>query len=71
MTTTAGNEEQDQVFTIPELATRWKVSIKQVRLYVARGSIVTFKLGERGARVKLAEVERIEREGLPPLKAVG
>jgi excisionase family DNA binding protein len=61
---TAAANDQQAVFTVTELAKRWRCTRKTIITLVEAGSIATFKLGLRTRRVTLAEVQRIETAGL-------
>ena len=51
---------QDDYLTIPELATRWKVSVPTVRRKITRGELKKIYIG-RVVRIEREEVERIEQ----------
>lgn len=58
----SGANDNDVVFTINELAKRWKTSRNNLYKLIARGEIITFTVGSRGRRVRLAEVQRFEQQ---------
>lgn len=60
----AANDEQQQVFTVTELARRWRCTRESIMVHVRSGAIQTFKLGQRTHRVRIEEVLRVERDGL-------
>ena len=59
----AANDEQ-QVFTVTELAKRWRCNRELVMTHIRSGAIASFRLGVRWHRVRREEVLRVEREGL-------
>jgi excisionase family DNA binding protein len=56
--------------SISEAAARWGVSAFTLRRFIARGLLRTFNVGSRKL-VPVAEVARVEREGLGTPKAKG
>jgi excisionase family DNA binding protein len=56
------NEEQSAVYTVPEVARRWKVSRHTVTAAINGGRLDAFKAGERQWRIRREEVLRFERE---------
>lgn len=50
---------QPDFYTLPELATRWKISIPTLRRWMSRGDFHGVRIG-RQVRIERAEVERIE-----------
>ena len=56
------NSESEQVFTVPELARRWKCSRHTVTAAINGGKLQAFKVGERQFRIRNAEVLRYETQ---------
>lgn len=48
------------VFTIPELAARWRVSRHTVTAAIRAGRLAAFKVGDRCYRIRADEVTRYE-----------
>lgn len=62
MTKAAAND-QSQIFTVTELAKRWRCTRKSLMPHIHSGAIASFMIGKRTHRVTLDEVLRVEREG--------
>jgi excisionase family DNA binding protein len=58
------NERSEYVYTVTELAERWRVNRHTVTDAIRKGRLQAFKVGERAYRVRESEVERYERESL-------
>lgn len=57
---TAGTMSDLDVFTIAELAVRWRTSRQSIMEAIHTGRLTAFKIGLRVYRVALAEVTRFE-----------
>jgi excisionase family DNA binding protein len=51
-----------RVFTIPELAERWRASRNTIRIAIRAGRLQVFKVGHRHIRIREAEVLRYEQQ---------
>ena len=60
----AAANDQAAVFTIPELAKRWKVDRHTITAAIRRRELAAFRVGSRQYRVSEAEVLRFEQQGL-------
>jgi excisionase family DNA binding protein len=56
------NDDADNVFTIPELARRWRTSRHTIVASIRAGRLQAFKVGERIYRIREAEVLRYEQQ---------
>lgn len=65
MTTAANTNEPEAVFTVNELATRWRCSRRSVVDKINAGELNAFRIGKRMYRITAAEVERIESTSSP------
>lgn len=54
--------EPGKIFTIAELATRWRVSHHTVAAAIRAGRLVGFKVGTKHYRVRGVEVLRFEQQ---------
>lgn len=60
--TPANAEQTDTVFTIPELAARWRTSRHTITVAIRAGRLQAFRIGHRVYRIREAEVVRYENE---------
>jgi len=58
------NDHEGVIFTIPELARRWRMSRHTITAAIRAGRLQAFKVGERVYRIREAEVERYEQQNL-------
>lgn len=58
------NDQADDLYTISELATRWRVTRHVVTATIRAGRLQAFKVGERYYRIRKAEVIRYEQQQL-------
>lgn len=54
-------EEPSDIFTIPELAARWRCNRHTVTAAIRAGRLQAFKVGERVYRIRRDEVLRYEQ----------
>jgi excisionase family DNA binding protein len=52
------------VFTIPELAARWRASRHTISVAIQAGRLQAFKVGDRHIRILEAEVLRYEQQNM-------
>ena len=52
----------DAIYTIPELAKRWRMSRHTITAAIRAGRLQAFKVGERVYRIREAEVLRYEQQ---------
>jgi len=64
--TSNGNSEHEAMFTISELAERWRVTRHTITAAIRAGRLRAFKVGERVYRIREAEVIRYEQQNLKP-----
>jgi len=64
--TSNGNSEHEAMFTISELAERWRVTRHTITAAIRAGRLRAFKVGERVYRIREAEVLRYEQQNLKP-----
>lgn len=58
----SANDHAEAVFTITELAARWRVDRHQVYVAIHSGRLQAFKVGERQYRIRAAEALRFEQQ---------
>lgn len=58
-------QQQSAVYTVPEVARRWKVSRHTVTAAINGGKLKAFKVGERQYRILHEEVLRYESQHMP------
>ena len=72
LSTDAYQNKDQQVFTPPELAKRWRVSSDKVRNFIATGELVAFNVANKQSgrpryRISIEEVRKFEaRRATPP-----
>lgn len=62
--TAPANTNEQRVFTITELAARWRVDRHTVTASINSGRLQAFKVGERVYRIREAEVVRYEQQNM-------
>ncbi len=62
----ASHPPSPEFLTAAELQARWKVSVMFLWRLSRRGRLPKYKLGARGVRYALADIERIEQEAREP-----
>lgn len=60
----ANAEQTNAVFTITELAQRWRASRHTITAAIRAGRLQAFKVGDRQYRIREAEVLRYEQQAM-------
>lgn len=56
----AANSNEPDVFTVADLARRWRCSRRSIVDKIAGGELKAFRIGKRMYRITASEVERVE-----------
>ena len=57
----ANDQAAGAVFTVAELAARWRVCRQSITAYIRAGQLQAFRLGGRAYRIRADEVARFEQ----------
>lgn len=66
---TAAANTNEAVFTVTELAARWRCDRRSVIDKIKTGALGAFRIGKRAYRIPVKEVERLEQTSLVPERA--